>query len=82
MICNVSSLVRIEQTIHYRAAIGLSGVETYGVLHIGSCLGDLALELSLAACRTVKPFVYLLLPGSNRPVSALLVHSPLISFIV
>ena len=52
-----------------------------GSLPDAATLGDLARALH-GSCATASPRVYLVLPGSDRPVSPLAVQTPLRNFMV
>ncbi len=78
-ICIVFVLSLLEtKKIFYRATVGLRGSEISGEVSLNASLGDLAVELRVAAR---SELVYLLLPGSDIPVSPFLAQSPLIEFI-
>jgi hypothetical protein len=74
----LSNLELRETTILYQAVVGLAGAQINGEISSAASLGDLAKELAIIA---QSKLIYVLVPGSDTPVSPLLVHSPLRDFL-
>ncbi len=78
-ICFALRLELSEPTILYQVVLGMGGLQRWGKISSDSSVGILAQELK---GHMRSKTIYLVLPGSDLPVSPFLVQSPLRDFCV